>query len=122
MSRTMRLPANVSDDPVLADDGYPSELELQRVRSWPIKDWSDCRPLMDYVEARWSYRKGAWERQQRRVRAWRTGPLEWRYRVSTVGWSGNESLLAALQENTLWWMKCWEAERRGGHYEFRVPA
>jgi hypothetical protein len=43
-----------------------------------------------------------------------------KYALSTGGWSGNEDLIGALQENTLFWACCWESSCRGGHYEFEV--
>lgn len=39
---------------------------------------------------------------------------------STRGWSGQESLVGALEAGPIGWLYLW-AWQRGGHYEFRVP-
>lgn len=88
------------------DDGYPDEDELRRIREWPHE--GGFPGLMDFVRERWAYADWGW-----------TVDGETKtYRISTGGWSGNESLVEALQENTMFWTLCWESSRRGGHYEF----
>jgi hypothetical protein len=95
-------------DPVLADDGYPGDRELERIRCWPMEDWPG---LMAYVRARWRYADdGYWER---RGDAWL---------LHTAGWSGNESLVQALSENMLFWSACWVWSCRGGHYGLVLPS
>lgn len=37
---------------------------------------------------------------------------------STGGWSGNESIIGAMQKNRMVWNFLWEQSRRGGHYVF----
>jgi hypothetical protein len=43
------------------------------------------------------------------------------YHVSTGGWSGNEEILSAMQDNLIFWMVCWQEHKRGGHYVFELP-
>ena len=41
----------------------------------------------------------------------------------TGGWSGNEDVIYALHENTVWYMVCWRSSERGGRhvYEWSSP-
>ncbi len=83
---------------------YPEEHELKK-----IKEWDDDIPaLMEYVKELWIRRYGHWKQ---------TGS---RYDLSTCGWSGNEDIITALQDNTMFWMLCWQNSKRGGHYVFEV--
>lgn len=86
-------------------DGYPDEAELQRIREWPHQD---CADLLAFVRSLWW---GKW--------GWRQNG--YRYRISTGGWSGNESLIAAMEDNDMFWMLTWRSSRRGGYYVFEVP-
>lgn len=91
----------------MTDDGYPTEEALERIKTWP---WADCTGLMDFIGSLWSY-PDRWVKSAGR----RGRPL---YTVSTGGWSGNESLIEALQANAMAWRLLWLSCRRGGHYEF----
>ena len=87
---------------------YPTEDQLERIENWPL---DDLPALMEYVHSIWSYADaGYWN--------WTAG--ETKYSLSTAGWSGNEDIIRALMENTMFWMLCWESSKRGGHYEFEV--
>jgi hypothetical protein len=89
----------------LDEDGYPTEELLERVKTWPYD--KGYAGLMELVRANWQ-----WENYFQQDGN--------KYALSTGGWSGNEDLIGALQENTLFWVCCWESSRRGGHYEFEV--
>lgn len=98
------------NDPVLGNSPYPSKKELNRIKNWP---YTDLLGLFKYIEERWMY------------------PEYWDIRddlsdkivlvtCSTGGWSGNEDLIGALQQNTMAWALTWQESRRGGHYKFEM--
>ncbi|PYS91514.1 MAG: hypothetical protein DMF62_02565 [Acidobacteria bacterium] len=93
-------------------DEYPTDLELEHIAKWPAvtvdngpADWHD---FMAEVRALWWAADWGWKRK---------GNAYW---ISTGGWSGNESLINAMQENFLFWSMCWDSSRRGGHYKFVI--
>lgn len=91
------------------DDEYPTDEELERIMGWPL---ADAAGMLDFIRPLWWCGDWGWSR---------TG--KWLH-LSTGGWSGNEDIIAAMQKNTMFWMFCWEASRRGGHYKFdlsRLP-
>lgn len=96
------------------EDGYPTEAELEKIRMWnhPTNNWRpkfDFTGLLDYIRGLWKYDD------------YFQGPdVNGIYHISTGGWSGNESLMSALEEDVLFWMMCWQKSERGGHYEFEV--
>lgn len=87
-------------------DGYPIQKELDTVASW--SHTRGFPELMEFVHTLWWNPKWGWTQE---------GDT---YKISTGGWSGNEDLIGALQDNTLFWVCCWRASYRGGHYEFEV--
>jgi hypothetical protein len=105
-------------DVLLDHDGYPTEAAFKLIREWK----GEHKALLEFVRGLWRYPEYfgppmpyVWPRD------WKE-PIEEgsEYLASTVGWSGNESLIDAMQENTFFWMKCWFATQRGGHYTFHV--
>jgi len=90
-------------EPMLEDDGYPSEAELERIAGW---DPHDVAGWLDYVRERWRWAEDGY---------WNQGPAT--LAMSTGGWSGNEDLVGAMQRNVPLWMILWESSRRGGHYQ-----
>jgi len=93
-------------NPEFNAEGYPTKKTLRVIRRWPHDDFEG---LMYYVLEAWQYADLGWSRYGRR------------YSLSTVGWSGNEEIIVALQKNRMFWTLCWWSARRGGHYVFRLP-
>jgi len=87
-------------------DGYPEESELETITKW---DPMDFQGLMDYVHDIWWMKYWGWKYDE----------VSGMYRISTGGWSGNESLVYAMQANSVWWALHWQLSKRGGHYEFK---
>jgi hypothetical protein len=102
------------------EDGYPSEETLERIRTWEIKGDASVTALMEFVHSLWAYESWGWHKEKRRIRPWPGAQLVRRYRISTAGWSGNESLIDAMETNQVFWMMSWYSIRRGGHYEFHI--
>ena len=104
-------------------DGYPDDAELAKITAWRCLETGDFRPLMEYVGSLWNWG----ERMFRKTGEDKAGPYAGGvivtsdvYEVSTGGWSGNESLIGALQENFVFWSMCWVQSRRGGHFIFHI--
>jgi len=111
-----------SAEPTFDADGYPTEATLRVIRKWNIKTFADCTALLDYIEKAWYMREWGWGKAKRRSREWgfKHFPLSRVYHISTAGWSGNESLIGAMEKNWMFWAMTWQQSRRGGHYIFRV--
>lgn len=83
---------------------YPNGDELLRIKEWNATDFVG---LMEYIRPLWAYSDcGYWEEESDK------------YRISTGGWSGNEDIIGAMQENYVWWSLYWMQSSRGGHYMF----
>jgi hypothetical protein len=84
-------------------DPYPTEEELKTVKEWP---YTDIPGLFEYIHGLWMY--DYWKQRGNIIS------------ISTGGWSGNEDLIHALQDNFMVWSLAWVSSRRGGHYVFEV--
>lgn len=99
-------------EPELDADGYPTAKTLKAIRNW---NPYDTPGLMRFVEKAWHYGDIFFSKKNKRT----IGLTE--FKISTGGWSGNESVISALQKNHVFWGMCWESSHRGGHYVFTVP-
>jgi|SRR6185295_4138666 len=91
---------------------YPEDEEVERVRTWEFDSRNSFAEFMEFVKSighYWPKETFGWT-QEGRI-----------YHVSTGGWSGNEEILGAMQDNMTFWMVCWQEHRRGGHYIFELP-
>jgi hypothetical protein len=94
---------------------YPTEDELKTIRTW---DHKDPFGLVDYILPYWE--QNGWAKK--------TGKKIVHLQLSTGGWSGNESIVAALdsfphheeKDNNMFFFLWWKKSVRGGHYWFRV--
>jgi hypothetical protein len=89
------------------ENGYPAEEELQKIKNWKIETDNDFVDLMHYVELLWSYTYPYFDEEK-----------GMKFSLSTGGWSGNEDIIRALEENMFFWMFYWQSSERGGHYVF----
>jgi hypothetical protein len=101
-------------------DGYPTEETLERIRTWPTATLADMAAAMDFAGLAWSY-PDLWKCDPDfRDPKWPSFPRR-RYVFSTGGWSGNESIVGAIEANQMLQMIGAWSWRRGGHYEYRFP-
>lgn len=108
----------LSDDPELTDGDYPTEDTLDAIekasprealelaeRAWHWDDWV-TRTLKDHERLLMS--------------AGATDDTEF-IRFATGGWSGNESIISALNKNLMVRAVCWQLSARGGLHIYELP-
>ena len=91
-----------------AGDGYPTNADLERIVSWPMEDAAGA---LEFVRSMWHWP----------MLAKRDGQDLKVFEFVTGGWSGNESLIGALEENVLLRGLCWWSSERGGKHVWRLP-
>lgn len=92
---------------------YPTEEDEEKITKWQVaaNGWEfahKAHELMEFVLSKWWRPEWGWRRSGGR------------YWISTGGWSGNESLITAMERNFIFWSMCWQTHRVGGHYTFKV--
>ena len=102
----------IKDEDDLDDGGYPTEYALDKIKNWDMLDFPGC---MEYVFKLWHWEDYRWSEEAKDE--YFDHPIT-RYYLSTGGWSGNESIIGAMQENQMLWFFNWVQSRRGGHYIF----
>lgn len=98
------------------DDQYPSDEELAYIASWPLEN--SVKDLFEYVVSIWNYPDFAAIEKVRSDLGWDAYQIT----LITGGWSGNESILGALEQagDTMMWNIFWLESRRGGYNKFEV--
>lgn len=108
----MKEPPNT----LLDHAGYPTEEYLAWIDSFrPENNLDDYDPLefLAVIERGWWMSDWGFH-LKRKYKGYV------RLYLSTGGWSGNEEIMAHLQQT--WFYFCyWRSHRAGGHYEFLIP-
>lgn len=79
------------------------------IEKWEFPTKESYREFFEYVQSLWTY-DNYFQIKRKYIY------------VSTGGWSGHESIIAAMERNiNLFWMLCWHSSKRGGHYVFQWP-
>jgi hypothetical protein len=100
----------------LDDDGYPTDDALTIIEKW---SWDDKKGWFDFIHEIWHLASWGWSEGEQ-TDEWDTDKLLYQYDISTAGWSGNESIIRAMEANThFMWGLTWVQSRRGGHYIFQ---
>ena len=99
------------------EDGYPTEAALDVIRLW---HWDNIKGWFKFIEGLWHFHSWGWKEDDE-PHEFLTDEIVHRYYLSTCGWSGNESLIHAMQANeNMLWTLTWVQSRRGGHYIFEL--
>jgi hypothetical protein len=98
-------------EPTFDEHGYPTRKTLRAIKSW---SYDNIAGFFDYVEKALSA-YGTFQRHDDLVKS-----IQKIY-IATGGWSGNESVIEAMQKNIVIWAMTWESSHRGGGYWFHVP-
>lgn len=107
----------IEHNELLDDDGYPTDAALDAIRLW---HWIDAKGWFKFIEGLWHLRSWGWKEKDE-PHDWDKDKIVHRYYISTAGWSGNESIIRAMQQNEfMLWTLNWEQSRRGGHYIFEL--
>ena len=105
------------------DDGYPTDDALNRLEHWlPVQGETHTaiNAALDYARALWSDYGTVSEDLQPAERALLHAEATERFlRFATGGWSGNESVIAALNANCLLCTFTWRLNAAGGLHIYR---
>lgn len=111
----------LDDGDFLDEDGYPTEQALEIVEKW---HWDDAKGWFKFIEGLWAYHDFGWKEkvEPHELQGFKgyENRMAYRYYISTAGWSGNESIIRAMQRNDWMWHLNWVQSRRGGHYIFEL--
>lgn len=95
---------------VLDGNGYPTTATLKTIRGWPLE--RDYKVLLEEVSGL----------VQKHGYAECSGGADddgsATFVLATGGWSGNESIIDALNGNAAFWGLCWRSSERGGRFVF----
>ena len=104
----------IDNNDMMDDEGYPTEACLEAISKW---HFSDEKGWFNFIRGHWHMASWGWGEGEE-DHDYKEGEKVYRYHVSTAGWSGNESIIKAMQANEMMWHLNWVQSRRGGHYIF----
>lgn len=99
----------------LDEDGYPTDDALTIIELW---HWDDIKGWFNFIHDIWHLASWGWSKSEVDSELY-LDEKKHQYDISTAGWSGNESIIRAMQENDFVWALTWVQSRRGGHYVFQ---
>jgi hypothetical protein len=101
------------------DNDYPTEVELLRLETWPGQDLAGA---LDFVKTIWHWPDFAsHDLRPEEAAVLHAHPGELYLRLATGGWSGNESIVRALNANRLLRTFTWRLSSVGGLHIYQYP-
>ena len=104
----------IDNNDTVDEDGYPTEACLEAIENW---HFSDPKGWFQFIHDHWHLADWGWDEYETK-HSYKENVTVNRYNISTAGWSGNESIIKAMQANEMMWHLNWVQSRRGGHYIF----
>ena len=104
---------DVTNIPLLGDNGYPSEAELEVIRTWS----GTVQELVDFITPRM---RGGFVKIEDAPAHWGDGLVK-KLSLVSGGWSGAESVMGALSHQTVFHLRFWELSQRGGLDVYHIP-
>jgi hypothetical protein len=101
---------------LLDEDGYPTLDALSLIENW---HYSDPVNWFAFISEIWYMTDWGWNSFVVDHR-WKKGVKVTEHHISTAGWSGNESIIKAMEKNEMLWWLTHAQTTRGGHYLFEV--
>jgi hypothetical protein len=95
-------------EPTFDAKGYPTEETLAFIRNARVR----FNELFKFIQKAWGNGYGWFHALPDKEGT--------HYRLVTGGWSGNEEIIGAMQENNIFWDLCWQSSKRGGEFLFFV--
>ena len=94
-------------------DGYPTDEYLKWIEEYDFTKY--C--LRSFLHAIFE----GWNHGTLGYRVHRTHKGYRKLELHTLGWSGNESIIQAIEDNRFFFLVYWYKTERGGHYYFNIP-
>ena len=88
---------------LLDNEGYPTEYTLEKIKNWEIRGDHDFLEIMEFIKSVWHY--PPYVTKEGNV-----------YILVTLGWSGNEDIIGAMEQNLRLHAFYWYSSQRGGKY------
>lgn len=108
----------IETNPMLDEDGYPTKAAMDVIRLW---HWTDAKGWFKFIESIWHLKSFGWGEGEA-PHDYDKDKMVYLYEISTAGWSGNEAIIRAMEENCDMWELNWVQSRRGGHYIFELKS
>lgn len=115
MKKRVEMPTPIDQR---GNNPYPTDKELAVIRKWDIIRYT-IPDLVEYVRCLWNYADiDFFNLHTGREHLFRKACMK--LELHTGGWSGNEDIIGALQQNFLFWSMFWRKHTAGGHYWFEI--
>lgn len=96
----------------LDEDGYPTDKVLDLFMSYEFKCKADVDRFLEILEGVWYSGSDGYKRIKTE--------FDDLLMLHTFGWSGNEEVIVALQNNFIFWGIAFNAHFTGGHYYLNI--